>query len=411
MARAANRSPRIGVALAGGGPLGVVYEIGALVALEEAIPQLRFTECVGYVGVSAGGFVAAGLANGIGPREQCRSFIENIGPRSDVLDPAVMTRPAWDEFARRLRQLPGALAGMALDALFGIGSRGRVINQLGHLLPIGMFSNRTVHEHLSRVFSSRGRTNDFRKLRRRLVIVAVDLDSGEAMPFGKPGHDKVPISLAVQASAALPGLFPPVEIDGRFYVDGALRKTMHASVLLDEGLDLLVCLNPLVPWDGRPQAHPDAPDARPRDTPPPRLVDRGLPAVMSQTFRSLIHSRMELGMRGYSHAYPGTDIVLVEPRASDATIFFHNPFSYSQRRWMAQHAYAETRRWLRSRRLAVGQTLARHGLALDDAVLDDPRRTLLDVRVPPRGRAQQALRQLEQTLDRLESAQDATPSR
>ena len=406
MARAARRSPRIGIALAGGGPLGVVYEIGALVALEEAIPQLRFTECVGYVGVSAGGFVAAGLANGIGPRELCRSFIENTGPRSDVLDPAAMVRPAWDEFSRRLRQLPGALAGMALDALFGIGSRGRVIDQLGHLLPIGMFSNRTVHEHLSRVFSVRDRTNDFRRLRRRLVIVAVDLDSGEAMLFGKPGNDKVPISLAVQASTALPGLFPPVEIDGRFYVDGALRKTMHASVLLDEGLDLLICLNPLVPWDGRPLAHPDAPDARPQGVPPPRLVDRGLPAVMSQTFRSLIHSRMELGMRGYAHAYPDTDIVLVEPRASDATIFFHNPFSYSQRRWMAQHAYAETRRWLRSRRHAVGATLARHGLVLDDAVLDDPGRTLLDIRVPPRGRAQQALRRLERTLDRLESAQN-----
>jgi predicted acylesterase/phospholipase RssA len=407
MARTVEPSPRIGVALAGGGPLGVVYEIGALVALEEAIPQLRFTECVGYVGVSAGGFVAAGLANGIGPRELCRSFIENIGPRSDVLDPAAMMRPAWDEFARRLRQLPGALAGMALDAMFGIGSRGRIINQFGQLLPIGMLSNRTVHEHLSRVFSVRGRTNDFSKLRRRLVIVAVDLDSGEAMPFGAPGHDAVPISLAVQASTALPGLFPPVEIDGRFYVDGALRKTMHASVLLDEGLDLLICLNPLVPWDGRPLGHSDAPDARPAGAAQPRLVDRGLPAVLSQTFRSLIHSRMELGMKGYSHAYPDTDIVLVEPRASDATIFFHNPFSYSQRRWMAQHAYAETRRWLRSHGHALAATLKRHGLALDESVLDDPRRTLLDSRVPPRGRAQQALRRLEQTLDRLESVQQA----
>jgi NTE family protein len=40
----------------------------------------------------------------------------------------------------------------------------------------------------------------------------------------------------VQASAALPGLFPPVEIDDQYYVDGALKKTMHASVALDEGM-------------------------------------------------------------------------------------------------------------------------------------------------------------------------------
>ena len=75
---------RIGLALAGGGPLGAIYEIGALCALEESIDGLRFTQCHGYVGVSAGGFVAAGLAIGIGPRELCRSFIENEGPPEDV---------------------------------------------------------------------------------------------------------------------------------------------------------------------------------------------------------------------------------------------------------------------------------------------------------------------------------------
>jgi hypothetical protein len=53
----------------------------------------------------------------------------------------------------------------------------------------------------------------------------------------------VPISQAVQASSALPGLFPPVEIDDKYYVDGALKKTMHASVAMDHG--------------GRPDAVPE----------------------------------------------------------------------------------------------------------------------------------------------------------
>ena len=99
------------------------------------------------------------------------------------------------------------------------------------------------------MFAAPGRTDDFRQLRHRLVLVATDLDSGEAAPFGLPGWDHVPISRAVAASAALPGMFPPVAIGGRFYVDGALKKTLHARVLLDEGLDLLLCLNPLVPFD------------------------------------------------------------------------------------------------------------------------------------------------------------------
>lgn len=405
---------RIGLALAGGGPLGAVYEIGALCALEEALPALRLTDCAGYVGVSAGGFVAAGLANGIGAREQCRAFIEGRGPRGDVFDPALMMRPAWGEISRRLRKVPAALGGIALDALFGLASRGRTIDQLGRLLPTGILCNDAAQAHLAKVFSAPGRSDDFRRLAHRLVLVAVDLDSGQAVPFGKPGFDAVPISRAVQASAALPGLFPPVEIDGRHYVDGALRKTLHASVLLDEGIDLLFCLNPLVPWDGRSAAPGAAPHATSRRAhgahdsaaplaPPANLAEGGLPTVFSQTFRSMIRSRMELGMKGYSHAYPHTDIVLLEPAASDATVFFHNPFSYSQRRWMAQHAYLETRQMLRTRRAALAPKLARHGLALDDAVLDDPRRTLLDTRAPARGRAQQALRRLEGVLDELET--------
>lgn len=380
--------------------MGAIYEIGALCALEEAIHGLQFTACDGYVGVSAGGFVAAGLANGMTPRELCRSFIENEGPSGDVFDPAALMRPAWNEYARRLWKLPGLLVGASLDYALGLASRGAVLNQLGRAVPTGLFTNDAVHERLSRVFSAPGRTNDFRKLKKRLVLVAVDLDTGEAAPFGTPGHDDVPISVAVQASAALPGLFPPVQIGGRHYVDGALRKTLHASVLLEQGLDLLFCLNPLVPYDG--SEAPRRMDEPRHKEAVDRLVDGGLPQVLSQTFRAIIRSRMELGMKGYERQYPGTDILLFEPEPGDAKIFFTNPFSYSQRRWLAEHAYQETRQMLRARRSSINATLLKHGLSLDDAVIDDPRRSLVDPRSRPVGRTNLALRKLEAVLDDLE---------
>lgn len=78
--------PRIGLALAGGGPLGAIYEVGALCALEEAVEGLDFTACDGYIGVSAGGFMAAGLANGMTPRELCAAFIENTAEPPDRFD-------------------------------------------------------------------------------------------------------------------------------------------------------------------------------------------------------------------------------------------------------------------------------------------------------------------------------------
>ena len=203
--------PRIGLALAGGGPLGAIYEIGALCALEESLTGLDFAACDSYVGVSAGGFIAAGLANGMTPRELCASFIENVGAVHDIFEPSLLIRPAWGEFARRLAAVPGLAAHAALRYAFTRCSLSSTVERLGRALPTGVFSNAMIDVQLRKQFAAPGRSNDFRALRRKLVLVATDLDSGDSAPFGQPGFDHVPISKAVQASAALPGVFPPVE--------------------------------------------------------------------------------------------------------------------------------------------------------------------------------------------------------
>jgi len=403
LAHADGAKPKVGLAVAGGGPLGAIYEIGALCALEEAIDGLDVTQLGGYVGVSAGAFVAAGLANGMTPRQLCASFIENTGPRDDIVHPTVFFRPAWGEFARRLASLPALVA----QAAAGVVTRRRTLvsaaERLGRALPAGLFSHAPLQAQLKRMFSVPGRSDDFRGLKRRLVLVATDLDSGATAPFGQPGWDHVPISTAVAASAAMPGLFPPVPVNGRWYVDGALKKTLHASVLLDMDLDLVLCVNPLVPFDAS-HAHRHRLLSGAEDV-IPRIVAGGLPVVLSQTFRSLIHSRLELGMKGYEDSHPRTDIVLFEPDHRDPQLFTANTFEYSQRRVLAEHAYQHTRADLRSRRSVLGATLARHGLALNDAVLDDRKRTLLGRRAkPPQTRAAHSLRRLEEVLDDLDRA-------
>ena len=60
---------KIGLALAGGGPLGAMYEIGVLMALDEALVGLDLNDIDIYVGVSAGSFITAGLANQLTPAE------------------------------------------------------------------------------------------------------------------------------------------------------------------------------------------------------------------------------------------------------------------------------------------------------------------------------------------------------
>ncbi|WP_325417221.1 patatin-like phospholipase family protein [Aquabacterium sp.] len=395
-------SPRIGLALAGGGPLGATWELGALCALEEALPGVDFTALDGYVGVSAGSFIAAALANGMRPRELCASFIENDGAAGDVVSPTLFVRPAVAELLGRLAMLPLLSTQAGFQLLLGRRSLIATIERLGRALPTGLFSSAPLEARLKQVFSAPGRSDDFRRLKQHLVLVATDLDSGEAAPFGQPGWDHVPISRAVAASAALPGLFPPVAIGGRWYVDGALKKTLHARVLLDQGLDLLLCLNPLVPFDATHSLRHRVLEGHRI----PRIVQGGLPLVLSQTFRTLIHSRLELGLKGYEASHPGTDILLFEPDQRDPEMFLANILSYSQRRLLAEHAYQQTRSDLRSRRGTLGTMLAQHGLVVDDAALNDPARHLVSAssRRRVRNALAQPLRRLDAVLDDLEQA-------
>ena len=398
----AHTPSKIALALSGGGPLGAIYEVGAMCALEESLNGLDLTKLDHYVGVSAGGFIVAALANGMTPRELCASFIENDSEPSEAFDPAWLLKPAYGEFLRRSIMLPGLVLSALWQYTVGGKSLMCALERLGPGLPTGVFSNQAVDTQLARLFSREGRTNDFRKLKTKLTLVATNLDSGEAAPFGRPGWDHVPISQAVQASSALPGLFPPVEIDDQYYVDGALKKTMHASVALDDNVDLLICLNPLVPFNA---TAPQVAKVMQRGVPQhkreiPRIVDGGLPAVLSQTFRSMIHSRMELGMKHYTHAYPNTDIILIEPDHRDPELYLANTFSYAQRRHLAEHAYQQTRQMLRSRKTGLSAKLARHGISLNHEVLDDPKRHLT---APPKAptRIGRAITTLQEVMDDL----------
>ncbi len=393
--RRAGRS-KLAIALAGGGPLGAFYELGALHALSEAIIGRDLTDFDIFVGVSSGSVVAAGLASGIDTTAMGSIFINNDTATILPLTPEILLHPAFGEYARRIICLPQVLAeyGRAFlrDPLQGVWPG--LMRSLGRVLPTALFDNGPLERYLHTVFSTHGRSDDFRRLRARLFIVATNLNTGATVVFGDDKHDGVAISRAVAASAALPGLYAAVDIGGEQYVDGALIRTMHASLALEADCDLVICINPLVPFDA----------SRVGGGRHINLADAGLPVILGQTFRALIHSRMKVGMASYRERFPKADSLLLEPDSNDAKFFFANVFRYSGRQSLVDHAYQRTRRDLLAQAGALSVVLQSRGLKLDMKRLRDSKRTFRDAARDRSRRSRQVTTRLGQALGRLEKA-------
>jgi NTE family protein len=388
---------KIGLALAGGGPAGSIYEIGAVRALDESIEGLDLNDLHIYVGVSAGAFISSCLANNLSTAQMCRAIVKDE-PGEHPFVPENFLTPAVGELVRSGLKAPKFLAEGLWHMLAHPADSGLLgpMTHLSRALPVGLFNNDPIQAYLEKIFSKPGRTDDFRQLRRQLLLVATDLDSGRPVRFGEPGFDHVPISRAVQASTALPGLYPPVVIDGRHYVDGVLLKTVHASVALEEGAELVLCVNPIVPVDTIRSV--DVGVMRRG-----RLVDLGLPTVLAQTFRTLVHSRMGAGLAAYEALYSDRDVLVFEPRRDDYDMFFTNVFSFSNRKKVCEHAYQSIRSKLFRNRHRIEPILERHGLRLRTEVLERERDLWESVELKKRHPSTSHLKEhLDKVLARIE---------
>ncbi len=161
---------KCGIALAGGGPVGAIYEIGALVALDEALIGLDLSACDVYVGVSSGGFFAAGLANGMTPRDLYRVFIETEAAHNPF-EPNALLLPAVSEYLRCMAAAPELFAGALRQYLSAPLTLGffESFQKLARSLPTGIFDNSRLATWLAEHFSAPGRTNDFRELSPQII--------------------------------------------------------------------------------------------------------------------------------------------------------------------------------------------------------------------------------------------------
>ncbi len=121
--------------------------------------------------------------------------------------------------------------------------------------------------------------------------------------------------------------------------------------------------------------------------------------MLSQTFRTLLQSRMQVGLEKYAQQYPRVDQLVFEPNADNSELFFTNLFSYSARHRVCQLAYRNTLADLRRNAEVLEPMLAAHGIALRHEILNDRQRTFTDGVDVQQGRTTEATARLRRALD------------
>jgi NTE family protein len=364
--------------LSGGGLTGAVYHIGALRALNDALLDRSVNDFDIYVGTSAGAIITSCIANGIRAKDLFRAIAGDAGPAN--LERGDVFAPNLGEMARRFAGLPAMTAWACWHYLRHARDMDLAdfLMLFADALPSGFFDGEAIGRYLSRVFKLTGKSDDFRLLSRDLQLIATDLDNGERVIFGKGNIDRVPISRAAAASAAVPVLYAPVRLDGRELVDGGLRGTASIDIAIERGADLVICVNPLVPFDNRSRSIPRlGTDAR-------TVSEKGFSAITNQVTRTALHAGLQYHLKQVRRAHPEVDIILIEPRRTDARMFFDNPMRFSSRMQIARHGYQSVLVELDENYRRNRDVLARHDMTIRRSLLHEQLRLVKRAAYDPR---------------------------
>ncbi len=211
--------PRIGLALSGGGALGLA-EIGVIQWMEQNhIPVDRIA------GTSMGSIIGAMYASGMSPAEIAK-FAEDLD-----WDAAFLPEPTYSQLSYRRKQ---DRRDFLIDAPLGL--------KHGLSGPNGFNSGQGVGLLLDRIAFAESGIASFDDLPIPFRCVATDMLSGEGVVL----HDGS-LSQAVRASAAIPGVFTPVELDGRVLADGGMVQNIPVETVLNMDADAVIAVELRLP--------------------------------------------------------------------------------------------------------------------------------------------------------------------
>lgn len=212
--------PRIGLVLSGGGARGAAH-VGVLKVLEQLHIPID-----AIAGTSMGAVVGGLYASGLSPRE-----IESVMTSLNWQD-AFRDRPPREDLTFRRK-----LEDRNFLVKFPLGLRGSHIQ-----LPKGLIEGQKLSQTLRRLTMPVARITRFDDLPTPFRAVATDLETGEAVIM-----DSGDLTTAMRASMSAPGVFSPVERDGRLLVDGGLSENLPVDVARRMGVDVLIVVDVSAP--------------------------------------------------------------------------------------------------------------------------------------------------------------------
>jgi predicted acylesterase/phospholipase RssA len=258
--------------------------------------------------------------------------------------------------------------------LLKIAYSSRRIPTLGEILPSGFFDNRQLESFMARNMKRNKMPNNFRVIKRMtgksLYIAAMDLDTSERVFFGPDEKNDVSISEAVQASTAIPGFYKPARIKGVDYVDGGVRKTAHIDFAFEKGADLVICYNPFKPYNNKIFLEYIREDNK-YITRNKRISDYGLGTILNQVFRTVFHSRLQLGLKNLAND-PNfkKDVIVIEPDEDYNDITTLNPLFFWNRAKAAKIGFDSVATTIERHFDELARVLAAYGIQISRDQVD-----------------------------------------
>jgi NTE family protein len=312
------KKPGTALVLSGGASKAFYFHIGVLKALQ-------LEDVTSIIGTSAGSIAGSFIASGVSPDIMISSIYQNevYVPRFDTvvksLNSTMVFRPKLHHIA--VQGFYTALSSIQFLLSLPFRCKQDIVAEFLDRLILSQRhapSFLTASE-LERMFKALLPSNDFRNLDIDLYVIATSLDSPQRAVFNglyefEDSYNAfitdVPLHRAIRASMSIPGMFEPVKINNRYYVDGEVRQTLSMDIGLALA-DRIIVSHTYRPLYSNRSIH-----------------DMGWFNIAKQSLHIALYERIASWREIYAAEHPDKEVIWIEPSPDDEEFFLAPEFSF-----------------------------------------------------------------------------------